>query len=87
MAKGGRDMTQEMIEIYGLLKERHRLVIKRYEMSKATFRQLELQMKGHLVPLRPDEQRATSLWGIPIYIDNAIPLGEIKPVYAQCSHF
>lgn len=73
-------MSGDVIELARLLKNNHRIALKRYEMSKATFRQLEFQMKDHLVPFRPDEVRSTSLWGIPIYFDNAIPFGEIKPI-------
>lgn len=75
-------MITEMDDLVKLLKDRNRLNLKRYEMGEITFRQLEHQMKDNLVPLTPDEERATSLWGIPIHFDNKLPVGEIKPVYA-----
>lgn len=76
-------MNEDTLKVaIALLKDHDRLSVKRYEMSEATFRQIELQMRDHLVPLEPNERRTNSLWGISIYFDNTIPLGEIKPVYA-----
>lgn len=75
-------MSADMIDLVGALKQRQRLVVRRYEMSEGTFRQLEKQLEGNLYKPKPEEQRANSLWGIPIHFDNNIPLGEIKPIYA-----
>jgi hypothetical protein len=56
-------------------------VIKRYEMSTMTLRLLEKQM-GTDNLLRSPEVMSETLWGIPVVIDDDIPLNEVKPIYA-----
>lgn len=75
-------MNQDVIDLTDLLKERHRFVLKRYEMSRATLRQLEHQLADNRVPPKPGETWPATLWGIPIHFDDKIPFGEIDPVYA-----
>jgi hypothetical protein len=55
--------------------------IKRYEMSMMTLRLLEKQLGADNL-LKLNDAISETLWGIPIVIDDEIPLNEVKPIYA-----
>lgn len=74
-------MTVSLEECRALLvdfRAKHGAPIERWEMSTETLRQLEAQ----LPPLTPTNVRATALWGVPLTINEDVPTGAIKPIYA-----
>ena len=54
--------------------------IKRYEMSMMTLRLLEKQLGADNL-LKLNDAISETLLGIPIVIDDEIPLNEVKPIY------
>lgn len=55
---------------------KHGPTVKRFEMSRATFYEIECRMN-----LVPHSDPCSTLWGIQIVFDNRLPLNEIKPIY------
>ena len=71
-------------EAYKLLQSqraKHGPAIKCYEMSMMTLRLLEKQLGADNL-LKLNDAISETLWGIPIVIDDEIPLNEVKPIYA-----
>lgn len=59
-------------------RSQHGPALKRWEMSTKTYR----QMMSKIPQLTPTNYQVTALWGVSIVINESVPEGEVRPIYA-----
>jgi hypothetical protein len=68
---------EEALRAAHSFRAQHDRPVKRFEMSTATLREIERAFE-----ISPQQCASSTLWGIPLVMNEALALNEVRPIYA-----